>query len=298
MLYNITLDQVSVVRSSMIDAVNARIAMEKNNPAQRSLESKLDFLVSYRKRIDRVDAFTLGYVQHNPVAFESVFLSRLRSNEAFNIYAMTKVLEIMRCLNGGALAASMGGDNMTLAGVLLAIHDGKTLESHIAFELNKFANTTCNRPNYSSGATQTSSSLRALEAFGIVKKTGKMSNSQMWGVDNEERFARMLSAAQGISVASVTREQEQAALAESADSSSASGRAASRADASDDTQEIVAVPLTGKAKRAATIAAKKATQALASDASADASDDASNASEDNGDASSAISDASNDVVAF
>ena len=117
---------------------------------------------------------------------------------------------------------------MTLAGVILAIGKGIELESFIAFEVNRFAQNECSRGNYSSGATQTSSSLRALEAFGIVKRTHKISNSQAWGIDNADRFQRMLDAANGISAATVTQEMEQAASADNADSSTKAGRAKSR----------------------------------------------------------------------
>lgn len=282
-LYNITSNEIVAVRSTVIDAVNARMAWERENPAQRSLESKLDFLVTFRKRVERADSFTLGFLHHNPVAFDSIFLSHRRSNEAFNIYAMTKALEVARCLNGGALTPAMGGDNMTLAGVIIALHNGITLESKIAHSVNMFAQNDCNRPNYSSGATQTSSSLRALEAFGIVKRTGKLGNCQVWGIDDVERFERMHDASNGISVASVTIAEEQKAIEESADSSTKAGRAKSRKEGKG--------KRTGKGKGVSAAAPAESVETPVSD-------DASGTSVDASDAMPSVDSDGNEIPAF
>lgn len=226
MLFQITADDVAKIRAAAIAAVDARKSWETTVP-QRNVASKIDYLNTFRKRVERCDAFALGYLGTHPLAFDSVFLSHKRSNQAFNIYAMPKVLESARCLNGGALNPAMGGDHMTLAGTVLAIASGISLESQIAHYINTFAHS-MGRTGYSSGGTQSSSSLRALEALGVVKQVGKLGNCVQWGVADAAAFERMTDAANGKSVASVTADMEAAAHAEAGESDTKTGRSKSR----------------------------------------------------------------------
>jgi hypothetical protein len=251
MLFPVTLDTVNATRALICDAIDARKEKEKTLP-QRSLDSKLSFLNTFRNRVLRADAFALGFLGTHPVAFDAIFMSHRRSNAMFNIYAMPKCLEVARCLNGGALDSQNGGDHMTIAGVVLAINDGITLESKIAHSVNMYAQY-LGRVNYSSGATQSSSTLRALEAFGIVKQAGKLGNCQYWDVADANSFARMLDASNGKRADSVSADTDAAATAESGASDTATGRKASRkagkgrkagksADAAPDAASVPAVP--------------------------------------------------------
>lgn len=226
MLFQINANDVANTRKLVCDAVDARKAWEQTVP-QRNVNSKIDYLNTFRKRVERADAFALGYLHTHPVAFDAVFMSHKRSNQAFNIYAMPKVLEVARCLNGGALNPAMGGDHMTIAGTILAIASGITLESQIAHYINTFAHE-MGRAGYSSGGTQSSSSLRALEALGVVKQVGKLANCAMWGAANADAFQRMVDASSGKSVPTVTAEMEAAAHEESGESDTKAGRAKSR----------------------------------------------------------------------
>ena len=221
MLYSITADAVSAIRAAMRDAVSARVSAERAagtlNPA------KENFLSRFLKRVQRLDSYSLAYFGTHPVAFTSAFLSHKRSGAMFNIYAMTKACEIARVLNGGAFDASAGGDHMTLAGVIDALDRGISNEKLIAFDLNKYARRFPGKGDYSSGPTQASSSLRALEAFGIVKMTGRAGMCALWGVANREAFARCADAARGISEHGMSADTSQ-----NADSSTQAGRDALR----------------------------------------------------------------------
>lgn len=239
MLYSISVDQISATRDAMRNAVEARMSAERAagtlNPAKER------FLSAFRNRVARLDSFSLAYLGTHPVAFDTVFLSHKRNGAMFNIYAMTKACEIARVLNGGALDSKAGGDHMTIAGVALAIERGDTVEKTIAHKLNDYARAS-GRRDYSSGATQASSSLRALEAFGIVKMTGRAGQCAMWEVANRDTFARVCDAARGISAHGMGSDTR-----ENADSMSSEGRDALRSETA--TEIPVSAPAKGS-KRA------------------------------------------------
>jgi hypothetical protein len=71
MLFPVTLDTVNATRALICDAIDARKEKEKTLP-QRSLDSKLSFLNTFRNRVMRADAFALGFLGTHPVAFDAL----------------------------------------------------------------------------------------------------------------------------------------------------------------------------------------------------------------------------------
>lgn len=235
MLYNADIAAISSTRDMLCRAITERGKWEiaeaaKEGKTPDDIETKLKYLTNFHAKCERADAFTLGYLAtRGSVAFETVFQSHKRSNAAYNIYAMPKALLIARCLNGSSLELLGKGDHVTIAGVLLAMAAGETRQRMLAAAIDKLASTRGNL-SYRSGATQASSTLRALETFGIVKSGARdESNTQTWHPGNPELFARMVDAANGKRAESVTEAADIAARADDGGSATKRDRSASRA---------------------------------------------------------------------
>ena len=233
MLYN-DIANVPAVKSGMIEALDNRKAWEieradtSTEKGKRALDSKLKFLFTFRKKCETADAFTLGYLATKAfTSFQEVFMSHRRTTAAFNIYAMTKFLLLARVLNGSSLDTEGKGDNGTLIAVILCLASGEGRQAKIIDATDAYMRRF--KADYNAGNTQASSSLRALEAHGIVKRNDtRDNNTQVWQIKDSALFTRVHEAAQGIRAESVTEEQEEAAFATDSDSATKAGRAASR----------------------------------------------------------------------
>ena len=190
-LFSTTLDTVAAARGNLINSVDARIAWEVSGTSD-DWESIVEFLSGFKNRVRKCDAYALGFLAANPLDFENIFLSHRRSNAMMNVYSFDKCLATARCLNGGELRGDVSIDE-TIAGVVLAMARGETRQKELGFCLNDYMNRDGKRGSYSSGATQTSSTIRALEAFGIVRK----SSATTVHIADAGRFERMLDAAHG-----------------------------------------------------------------------------------------------------
>lgn len=197
-VFSVTPAQVSEARDSIMYGIRERMNWEReHNPVLSDLTSITAFLHRFAKTVSRVDAFTLGFFATHAADFGNVFLSHRRSNACFNVYAMPKALCVGRALNGSALSGDDANDE-TLAGVVLAMGRGISNGKMIANAVNDYMNRDGKRGTYSSGGTQASSALRALEALGVVREAGRDGSCKLWGIANQERFERLLSAARGI----------------------------------------------------------------------------------------------------
>ena len=189
---------VAEARDSMTYAIGERMNWEvQHNPVPSDLASITQYLSAFKKRIAKCDAYTLGFFAENARDFGTVFLSHRRVNAMMNVYAFPKCLSTGRALNGSALSGSDANDE-TIAGIVLAMARGEQNGKQLAFALNDYMNREgAGRGNYSSGATQCSSALRALEALEVVECLGQDGASKMWGIRNVSRFNRLVDAARG-----------------------------------------------------------------------------------------------------
>lgn len=174
-------DAVVAKRDNYVSGINARVQWERDNAPQteqgaRELASIVDYLTGARclgtgRDGSNADAFTLGYAVARGIDFPSLFLSQRRDGARCNVYAIPKMLAVMRVLNGGAFRDD--SDDNTLCATVLALAakltGGKKMWEHINATCSAFG---MGGGNYGSGATQGGSSLRALAGMGIVAKEG------------------------------------------------------------------------------------------------------------------------------
>lgn len=191
MRYNVSTDTLVSTRALLINAAIERVEAEKR--AGTLNDGKLRTIETFAKTAAHADAFTLGYLATHAVPMQEGILSHRRSNAMLNVYALSKILVTARGMNGGVVTGSIG-DAMTLAGVIFALKEGIVEGKRIANYVNDYANRLIAGRTYSSGATQSSSSLRCLELFGIVRKAG----GNTWKIADAAAFERMHEACSGI----------------------------------------------------------------------------------------------------
>lgn len=172
---------IEAMRSDMIEGTEARKTREAGFENNASIMS---FLSREAKAWEHCDAFTLAYAAANGINPASLYLHERHGGECFNIYAMPKLRVAMRVLNGARFPDLADSDSATLAGTVLALAAGITGGKAIANALNDFMNTSAGRKGYGSGATQSGSSLRALEALHVVSKDG----ARAWKVGDAGAF--------------------------------------------------------------------------------------------------------------
>ena len=211
--FNVSLDAIASTRSDLLSAIASRTVYEIE---QNSGERTAIQLEKYYNRAVKLDAASLSFAASIDLDWEGNINSHRRSKDRFNIYAITKVWEVSRILNGSAWGH--GNDGMTCESVTASLAKGQFNQKQIACDMNEFAIARgCGKDGkYTSGATQASSSLRAMEALGIVKRVRKEGLSQIWGIADASLLALMC-LANGIHVDTAPADDDDIATADSFD---------------------------------------------------------------------------------
>jgi hypothetical protein len=191
MIFEATPEQIDATRKNLLDAIDERTRFEQSLVTDAfDNASILRFLDRYRKHASKLDAFSLGWAASHNFDFISHLNSTRYEGARFNVYAMPKLHDLMRVLNGGSWQNLEDSDAATLAGTVIALKNGVTAGKQIANALDDFMNTTAQRTGYKSGSTQSGSSLRALEAIGAVKKTG----ARTWEIADQKMIGVLMRA--------------------------------------------------------------------------------------------------------
>jgi hypothetical protein len=190
MRFSANLDGISSSRADLLSAISERALYEHDiNSGEKTAVQ----LSRYYDRATKLDAFTLAYASATALDWHAHINSHRRTGDRFNIYAISKLWEVSRVLNGGSFDTS-GNDGMTCAGVVAALSRGITNQKRIEIALNDYA-TSVRGKTYTAGNTQASSSLRAMEALGIVKRVGRDGTCNVWGIRDARLFAMLVNAA-------------------------------------------------------------------------------------------------------
>jgi hypothetical protein len=184
---NVSPDMIEASRRDLLASLASRATYELDSNGGEKTVRQIERL---HDRATKLDSLTLAFAPATGLDWDQHVNSHRRAGDRFNVYAIPKLWETMRVLNGSAFDQS-GNDGATLSGTIAALARGIVNEKLIANALNDYMNVLRGRDSgnpYTSGGTQASSSLRALEALGIVKRTGRDGNCQTWGIANVERF--------------------------------------------------------------------------------------------------------------
>lgn len=126
-------------------------------------------------------------------------ISHERDGAMCNAYAIQKLPLVLNMLAGGLLAGGRGNPG-TIRATLECLRDGSATQKDCAFAINDYMNRDVPGGSYASGATQSSSALRVLEALGVVSVTGRNGGGSIWGVTDPDMFQHLLQNARGVLV--------------------------------------------------------------------------------------------------
>jgi hypothetical protein len=192
MKHDATPDMIEGARANLILAIETREAFERSLITEANDNaSMMKFLSRYKREASKLDAFSLAYAAATNFDFVAHFNSTRYEGARFNIYAAPKLHFLMRVLNGANWQSLTDSDSATLAGTLAALESGHTEGKRIANALDDFMNSIAGRRDYKSGGTQSGSSLRALEALGIVRKA----SARAWEIADKTAFKTLARAA-------------------------------------------------------------------------------------------------------
>lgn len=190
--------------------IDNRIAFEEQTQGGLKTIKALERLL---KRADRLDHYTLTFIEQNGIDFDSYVNSAKQDGSRANIYSITKLWEASRILQGAKFDDMESNDHATLAATLVGLHEGnfnqKRLEFRIndlmtgirrfqMFESSKYRSylesymLTGRAYEYGAGNTQGGSSLRALEALGIVQEAGREGTCKVWTFKEDSDLIKSL----------------------------------------------------------------------------------------------------------
>ena len=190
------------VRSSIRAAIDARMAFEESaNGGDKTIKQLLSML----KEVDSLDSAICNKSTEMGFNWDSFINSHRVTSARCNIYAIPKAWQIMGAIASGKFSRLGDSDPATIATTILAMGEGIQNEKTIANRVNvlmtglrrwqAFNNPVSRGPAvvlsqfekhknfvyfYASGPTQCGSSIRALEALGIVRNVGKEGNCKLW----------------------------------------------------------------------------------------------------------------------
>lgn len=182
-------DALSAMRDNINVGVRERITFEVAANAGKTDSKSLANIERCLDNAARYNAFTLHYLASVAFDFSAYVNSTKHDGKRANVYSISKLEIIANVLNGGSFVPD--SDSRTTAATLLALKAGHLTGAAI----NKFVDAKMTEWNcggsagYTSGATQSGSSLRALEALGVVKRDG----ARAW--QDSEEFKRCVAKA-------------------------------------------------------------------------------------------------------
>ena len=207
-LFNATEAECVTVRQNALSGIDARIQWEKLNKSDDSVAQRqiVNKLATHAAFVMKLDHSTLAFIARNPtlffseseendtgrvIDFHQIFTSQRRGNQCFNEKAIRKLFVVSRVLNGSTFFDT--SDDETTMNVVLMLGKGIFAGKELSFGLDDLMSAVREK-RYTAGGTQSSSSLRALEALGVVSKV----NGRTWRIADANRFQRLLDGANGL----------------------------------------------------------------------------------------------------
>ena len=199
----LTREAIEATRADMLAGIEDRIAWERaNNTNPAHLESIVKTLGTHRKHVANADAYTLVGAAELGIS-RAYYTSTRVSGACRNVYSMSKILVLSRVYYGSAFHTR--GDDATLAATILALDialdsDATRRNAFKHFTIPNYVNAVCSAwgmgrtpGSYTSGGTQSGSSLAAMEALGIIAY-----ERGSWKIANPIAWDRVLKAAKAI----------------------------------------------------------------------------------------------------
>lgn len=195
----------SEVLKDIISSLDIRIVFEKET---FGAEKTIKQLGSLKQKAEQIDSRALVYMGFNNVDFNGFVNSTKLHGTRANIYSIPKFWEICRALAGVSFDDMLSSDHATIVCTIVAMAEGNSNQKRIENRLNdlmtgirrfqmfyssKYASYLAayqagKKPyEYCSGNVQGGSSLRALEALGIVQEAGREGNCKLWKFTDTEK---------------------------------------------------------------------------------------------------------------
>lgn len=197
-IYKTSPQQADATRKAMLQAIDTRCQFEeKTSNAQKTIKQ----LERIAKRIERLDYRAISYIAAKELDFDAYVNSSKQNGTRANIYSIPKYLELCSVLNAGSFLHMNGGEHATIAATLVALHNDCNVQKTLAFEVNSIMSGIRRFQamrgdssqdsilagimlgkiySYANGMTQGGSSLRALEALGIVREVMRDGSCKVW----------------------------------------------------------------------------------------------------------------------
>lgn len=209
-IYKAGTQTIAEAKKAMLQAIDKRCQFEETTSNSASTIKQLQGIA---KKIERLDYRASSYIVAKEIDFDSYVNSSKQNGTRANIYSIPKFLELCSILNGGDFLAMNGGDCATIASTIVALHNDYNVQKSLAFEVNDLMTgirrcqamrgDTAQKSvyagillgklySYANGATQGGSTLRAMEALGIVKEVTRDGNCKVWTFQNDDESTQTL----------------------------------------------------------------------------------------------------------
>lgn len=209
-IYKASNQTIAEAKKTMLLAIDKRCQFEETTSNSASTIKQLQGIA---KKIERLDYRASAYIVAKEIDFDSYVNSSKQNGTRANIYSIPKFLELCSILNGGDFLAMNGGDCATIASTIVALHNDYNVQKSLAFEVNELMTgirrcqamrgDTAQKSvyagillgklySYANGATQGGSTLRAMEALGIVKEVTRDGNCKVWTFQNDDESTQTL----------------------------------------------------------------------------------------------------------
>ena len=178
----INAETIELVRNDLLSGIAKRADFERALDAGN--ESIQNTLQTFRRNVERADAFTMGGAQALGMGGDFL-MSQIVRDACRNVYSLSKCLVLCRVWQGSAFGTR--GDDATTFATIIAIaegREGKALSNRVdqicsALGMGKMPGV------YTSGSTQSGSSVAALQALNVLetKHGGRnVKNPDAWGI--------------------------------------------------------------------------------------------------------------------
>lgn len=209
-IYKASAQAIEAAKKDMLQSIDTRCQFEETTSNSASTIKQLQGIA---KKIERLDFRASAYIVAKEIDFDSYVNSSKQNGTRANIYSIPKFLELCSILNGGDFLAMNGCDCATIASTIVALHNDFNVQKSLAFEVNDLMTgirrcqamrgDTAQKSvyagillgklySYANGATQGGSTLRAMEALGIVKEVTRDGNCKVWTFQNDDESTQTL----------------------------------------------------------------------------------------------------------
>lgn len=210
-LYNATSQAIAGLKQSMLNAIDTRCQFEEKTTNSKQTIKQLGNIA---KKIERMDYRASAYILAKDLDFDGFVNSSKQHGTRANIYSIPKYLELCTILNNSDFFDMSGSDHATICASIVALHKEYNVQKTFSFFVNDIMSTIRNFQalngdskhakklenlqlfgrayRYANGATQGGSSLRALEALGIVREVMRDGSCKVWTFANDDEATREL----------------------------------------------------------------------------------------------------------